>query len=130
TAHLAVFQERAGVRGTRGKLYHRAPHVHVPGGGRGFIVADVVGVAVAELAVKRVSPTAHPAVFQEGARVPATGGKLYHSAADVDVARGGGVFIITDGVGVAVPQCSSRSLPPTPHPAVFEQGARVSCAGD
>src|SRR5690606_41382404 len=104
-----------------GTATHSEPkYVDVPGRRRSFVIANLVGIAEAELAVKRVSPTAHLAVFQERAGVRGTRGKLYHRAAHVDVAGGGGGFIVADGGGGAVPAVAEEAVAARAHAAVVQ----------
>src|SRR5690606_5977432 len=83
-----------------------------------------------QLAKHVTSPAAHPPFLQDSAGMGGACCKLRYFAADVDVAGRGRMFIITDVVGVAVPQLPRSAVSPTPHSAVLEQCARVQRARD
>jgi hypothetical protein len=75
--HAPVVDQDAHVMGTDGQRRHRAargqPQADGPRGAGSFVVADRGGVAVAQLAVVRPSPTAHGPSVVEHAHVLAAG---------------------------------------------------------
>ncbi|MEZ5112748.1 MAG: hypothetical protein R2693_04520 [Nocardioidaceae bacterium] len=92
-------------------------------------VADVVGVAVAELAVGSVAPAAEAAGGQQGAGVILAGGDGDGATPELDVAGAGGGLVVPDVVGVAVAQLPVGAGAPAADVAGAQQGAGVVAAG-
>ena len=84
-------QQGAGVLGARGELEGHASRVHASRGSRCLVVADGVGMAIAELAIRIAAPAAHGPRGEPGTGVlaGALGGELRHGAAHADIARAG-----------------------------------------
>ncbi|HEU4410034.1 MAG TPA: hypothetical protein VFS43_32565 [Polyangiaceae bacterium] len=128
-AHRAVVEHRAGVVAARAHLQRLAPELDRPGRGRRLVVADGVGVAVAEQAAGARAPAAHAAVVEQRAGVRAAGADLHGPAAERHGPRRRGRLVVADRVLVAVAEAAEVALPPAAHAAVVEHRAGVRGAG-
>jgi hypothetical protein len=91
--------------------------------GRCFIVPYGVRVPIAELAIATSPPTANSAVVEESARVKPSCRELNSGAAEVDIASGGGRFVVSYGVCISVSESATKA--PTTNSAVAEERAGV-----
>src|SRR5690606_4967874 len=94
-------QQRAGVIATRGELLGLAAEVDGPGDLREFVVADVVGVAVAELADGVIAPAHDGAVGPQRAGVTAASHDRGRGSADRNGRTAGRELVVADRVEVA-----------------------------
>ena len=111
---------------TSRKLRDGTTHVDATDEGWRLVVANVVGVAVAELTVCSVAPATHGASVEQRARVVVAGFYLRHRTADVHVIER--TLVVTNGVGVAVAELPVAIVTPAAHVAPVEQRARVVVA--
>ena len=95
-AHRPGVENRAGVKVTRANVNRSSSEVDITGRCGGLIIADAVGVAVAELALRTPSPTAHVAVVVQHAGMLGASGDLENQS----LRRAAGVAV---AAGIAIP---------------------------
>jgi hypothetical protein len=83
-------------------LRYRAANGHIPRGRRWLVVADVVGVAVPELAVRSTSPAADGSAAHHRARVFRACGDLDRDSSEGHVTNGGWRFVVPNREAVPI----------------------------
>src|SRR5690606_28046378 len=120
----AGVQNHAGPVGADPQLHDRAADIDIAGRARDFVVADVVGVPVAELPMIIGSPAANCARLEQRAGVPVSTRDSHDGSADVDVAGRPWQLVVADALGVAVAELPVLIGAPAAHGGGVEQRTR------
>src|SRR5687767_4942016 len=121
----AAGHQRAVVPGPDGERAHVAADRHVPGRGGRLVVPDRGDVPVAELALARLSPTAHRSTGEERAGVVLAAAGEGDRRADLDVAGGAGGLVVPDRGDVPVAELAVGPTSPAAERPAGVEGARV-----
>src|SRR5207248_1168560 len=97
----------------------------IAGGRRVLVVPDVVGVAIAELTIASVAPTAQPSPFDDRARVAVADGDVDDGCADIHIAHACRRFVVADVVETTVPERAMRVVSPAADSPPRQDYARM-----
>jgi hypothetical protein len=112
-ADRAGIEQGTGMSSADSKPGDRAANIDIADRSWHFIIADVVEVAISELAIRCIAPAMDRASTEEGTGVRAAGGELDDRAVNMDVTSRNWGLIVSDITGVAVSELAISSFPPT-----------------
>ena len=128
-ANRAGDQQGAGVERARTDRRRRSTEGDGGRAGDGLVVAEVVGVAQAELARGVEAPAADRAGLQQGARVGRAGGDRRRSCTERDGRGAGDCLVVAEGVGIAQTQLAVAVGAPAADAAGGQQSTGVDPTG-